>query len=214
MIQNDLSRNDNPVPRDGNCRRQGRQSPDCGKMAKPLQLSHPDPPYPAISLLTESETDEYLMKSVQLSWQDGLLMATVPDSKTVSVKPVLILPVQDPQGPVSLVDEEKKEVYLILDRSELDPVSQKVLEESIARRHLWSVITAVLSAEVDHGIRRILVETDRGQRSILLSDPDKHLRECEDGDRLILDDLAGSRFVIPSRKSLDARSQALLADVL
>lgn len=154
------------------------------------------------------------MKSVRLFWQDGLLMATVPDSKTVSVKPVLILPVQDPQGPVSLVDEDKKEVHLIMDRRELDQDSQDVLKEAIDRRHLWSVVTAVLSAEVDHGIRRILVETDRGQRSILLSDPDKHLRECDNGDRLILDDLAGSRFVIPSRKSLDARSQALLVDVL
>lgn len=154
------------------------------------------------------------MGSLQLRLQDGLLMASIPGAPSVSVKPVLILPVQDPQGPVSLVDEEKKEVHLVMNRAELDPESQQVLEMAIARRHIWSVITAVVSAEVDHGIRRLEVQTDRGLRSILLSDPDKHLRECENGERLILDDLVGSRFIIPNRSALDARSQALLADVL
>jgi hypothetical protein len=112
------------------------------------------------------------------------------------------------------VDEDKKECALVTDRTALDAASRRALEDVLARRHLWSVIEAVVAADIDHGLRRLTVRTDRGLRSILIGDPDKHLRECDRGARLIIDDLAGNRFIVPRLGDLDPRSRALLKDVL
>jgi hypothetical protein len=107
----------------------------------------------------------------------------------------------------------KREVCTLPGLHALDESSRRVAEDELAERYLIAAVTRVRSVRIEFGRRYFDVETDRGARTFLLTDPNRHALSLPP-DRLLLRDSMGNRYEVASVGALDGRSRALLARAL
>jgi len=89
---------------------------------------------------------------------------------------------------------------------ELSAGSRAVARLELERRYCIAVILRVESTLVDFGSRYWQVVTDRGPRRFLVRDPQRAVLRLPP-DRIMLRDVQGNRFLIPSLAALDAASR-------
>jgi hypothetical protein len=137
----------------------------------------------------------------------GVLVLERPGAEPLPVKPVRALPLTDPENWIGLMDEKGKPVHMIESLADLDPNSRELLARELEQTYFLPKILRLREVHEEYGVLRLEVDTDRGPRAFEIRSRE-HIRFLPAG-RILLRDLDGNRYEIPSVHSLDLRSQAL-----
>ena len=138
---------------------------------------------------------------------DGRLAALTGEVAT-PVRPVRCFPWSGPTSFVSLRDDQDREVALVSDPASLDPASRAVLEDALAHAGFVLEVTRIVSIVDELEISVWRVHTLAGPR-LLQTARDEWPRLLPSGS-LLLRDVAGDLYLLPSPSSLDAASRRLL----
>jgi hypothetical protein len=139
----------------------------------------------------------------------GRLVLTESDGRVFEdVEPIRAFPISDRQGPVSICDRQGHELYWIESPAELPPELGDVLQSELNRREFVPVLKRIVQMAAFSEPSQWVVETDRGKTTFLLgSEEDVHRL---DGQRAIIVDTNGIRYLIPNVRSLDPHSRRIL----
>ncbi|MCS6861457.1 MAG: DUF1854 domain-containing protein [Abditibacteriales bacterium] len=154
-------------------------------------------------------------KNIRLSYapQGGLRLRAGDDRVFESVQLYRVAPLSQPNGPVAFLDEKGNEICTLRDLSELEPESRRIAEAELARRYLTARIQQIIALVQEAAVTYWTVETHRGRRDFVVQGLQENCVWLTD-DHLLLIDVDGNRFEIPSIAALDARSQRLLNEVI
>jgi len=140
-----------------------------------------------------------------LSWVGDRVHAALAGAVPIPVTLVRARPLTDPEGMIAIIDARKRCVGEIASLQQLSVESRAVARLELERRYCIAVIWRVESTLVDFGSRYWQVVTDRGARRFLVRDPQRSVLRLPP-DRVMLRDVQGNRFLIPSLSALDAAS--------
>ena len=159
-------------------------------------------------LLIESDDDAGGRHGVVLrAGADGRLEAIV-DGEAVAVRVRQCFPWSEPRRHLSLRDVEDEEIALVEDPELLDAGSREALELALADAAFVLEVTRVLAIEEEVEIRQWHVETVQGPR-YFQTHLDDWPRVLPMGG-LLIRDVAGDLYRLPSPRELDRRSRELL----
>jgi hypothetical protein len=144
---------------------------------------------------------------------DQTFLLTGSEAEARPVKLVWARPVSGQGQEVSLLDDKKKEVLMLLSLDALDPASRKIAEDELGRRYLMPRIVRVLRTHAHVGTRYWQVETDHGPRHFVVRNPNRDVVWVTN-DRVVLRDPLGNRFEILSLIALDTASRAEVDKVI
>ncbi len=116
-------------------------------------------------------------------------------------------PYSDPRHYVVL-EHEGDEIGIVEDVEALDEGSRDVLRDALRKRYHIPDIRRILAVEDAHNAVRWKVDTSAGPRDLLVRGR-HNFRKLRSGDLVIID-VDGNRFRIPSGQDLDKQSQRLL----
>ena len=138
---------------------------------------------------------------------DGQLWARRGGSAR-AVRVTRCFPWSEPGRYLSLRDGEDEEVALIHDLAELGPDSRRALAESLIEAGFLLQVESVEKVEEEIEIRTFRVRTRQGVRSFQTL-RDEWPRQMPGGG-LLIRDVVGDLYFIPSPASLDQKSRKLL----
>src|SRR5438270_3758550 len=112
-----------------------------------------------------------------------------------------LLPLTDPNRFISFTDEEGAEIGILEDPSRLEPKSREILNEELNLVYLKAEVRSIVKVNPRMGLVSWELDTSLGPRTIYLKD--RHdIRPLPDG-RIILTDVHGAKYEIPSLDALD-----------
>ncbi|HZO88014.1 MAG TPA: DUF1854 domain-containing protein [Chthonomonadaceae bacterium] len=118
-------------------------------------------------------------------------------------------PLSDPDHYMGFLDGAGKDIGLIVDPGQLDPDSRRVMEEELDKRYFVPVVERVLSVKEEFGTVYWRVETDRGEKELIVRNMRDNIQELS-ASRIILTDVDGNRFEFPDINKLDSRSLGII----
>ncbi|MFW6161238.1 MAG: DUF1854 domain-containing protein [Planctomycetota bacterium] len=142
--------------------------------------------------------------------REGQRLRLERDGTWLEVTLVRLFPLTEPDGWVAVLDEEGREVGILLDLGKLRKGSRAAAEEELQRRYLVPEITRLLECKpLRHHMMRWVVETDRGPATFTTRNLRDQIKEPSPR-RLSLIDVEGNRYDIPDINALDLDSRRLL----
>lgn len=139
---------------------------------------------------------------------------TVPDECCwLTVRVVQAFPLSEPDGEVAFLNRKGEEIGLVPTLSSLPPAAQEIAAEELRKRYLVNYIERIDDIRIEGEILYWEVTTQRGTRQFVM----RASRETAlwlDERRLLLVDVDGGRFEIPNTDRLDAKSRAVLDQVM
>jgi hypothetical protein len=142
------------------------------------------------------------------------LRLTVPGDKSyLSVKPVWSAPLTRPGKYLALLDGKGDEIAMLPDPEVLSSHSLAAVEKELHHRYLTAKILSIKNAYEEFGATYWEVQTNRGPREFITQDLHKNAQWLGE-DHLLLFDVDGCRFEIPSVAALDVHSREIIKDVL
>jgi len=139
----------------------------------------------------------------------GQLRLTLDDGTVHGdVHPVRAFPLSDPQGALSLVGPDGKERLWVADPAALPAAARTLIEDELSARSFMPEIQALLEVSTFATPSDWTVQTDRGQRLLVLN-AEEDIRRLGDG-RLLVTDRHGVAYLISQPATLDRRSRRLL----
>ena len=121
-------------------------------------------------------------------------------------------PLSDPDRYIGFLDDQGRDLGMVVDLDGLDGSSRKVLEEELEKRYFLPRILRIRRVWEERGRTHWEVNTDRGRRRLGLQDRREGLMDLGSGRWLVVD-ADGNRFEIPEMERLDRRSRTLLGSV-
>lgn len=118
-------------------------------------------------------------------------------------------PLSDPDHYFGFLDGAGKDIGLLHDASHLDADSRRVVEEDLERRYFVPVVERVRSVKEEFGTIYWVVETDKGEKEIVVRNIRDNLQELS-STRIILTDADGNRFEFPDINKLDGKSMSII----
>jgi hypothetical protein len=154
-------------------------------------------------------------KDIRLSYEpQGILRLKAGDDRVYeSVKLYRVAPLSQPNGPVAFLDDKGYEICTLRNLSDLEPDSRRIAEAELARRYLTARIQKIISLTQEAAVTYWTVETNRGRREFVVQGLQENCVWFTE-DHIMLIDVDGNRFEIPSIAALDARSQVLLSEAI
>jgi hypothetical protein len=153
-------------------------------------------------------------KEVRLFYDPkGFLRATVGNRTYLDVTIVRAFPLSSEDPYVGLLSGRLSEIGIIADPTGLDGESQAVIKTELERRYFTVRMRRVNSISEEFGATYWGVETDRGQRSFVakgLRDNVTYLSRS----RILIHDVDGNRYEIPSLAELDPASRSMILRVI
>lgn len=144
----------------------------------------------------------------------GVLRCTIEGVKSVlRAKVVRAFPLSHQARWITVLDAKNKEVCTIEDPAQLDPESQHLVEEELARQYRVSTITRIYAIRNEYRTLFWEVETDRGRRDFVVKWGADTILWLGPAD-VVLVDIDTNRFRIPDVNRLDPRSRKLLSVLL
>lgn len=144
---------------------------------------------------------------------DRLRLTVGEERSWMSVKPVWCAPLSRPGRYLALLDGKGEEIAVIEDPGSLPGESRSAVERELRARYLTGTVQSVNSARQEFGATYWHVETDRGPRDFVTQNLQENAQWLSD-DHLLLVDVDGNRFEVPSVSALDARSRAFIHAIL
>jgi len=130
------------------------------------------------------------------------------EGHTTHVRVLACFPWSKPTDYVSLRDEKEREIALIRSMADLDASKRAVVEQALAESAFVLTITKIDVLEEEYEIRHWEVITKQGPRKFQTK-RDEWPRQLHTGG-LLIRDVAGDLFYIPSPADLDPASQKRL----
>jgi Domain of unknown function (DUF1854) len=124
------------------------------------------------------------------------------------VRPVRAFPLTAPDRQIVLLDTEDRELGVIQELKRLDRESREAIEAELEIAYLVAHVTAIQSVRSRFGVTTWELETDRGPRTAHVKER-SDIRPLPDG-RIILTDVHGVQYEIPTPEELDERSRSWL----
>ncbi|MDR2505028.1 MAG: DUF1854 domain-containing protein [Oscillospiraceae bacterium] len=127
------------------------------------------------------------------------------------------LPLASPEEYLSVADGEGNEICIIRNLSDLSESQREVVMGELNRRYYSPNVLEVLSVKDQLGYvyfgLRIKGAGDAIERTCAIKDVNRNIRMTSD-DSVILFDVDGNRYIIPSLKALSAKSRKRLEPYL
>jgi len=149
-------------------------------------------------------------KAVRLSRDatGGLRLEIGIEERYEPVRVLRLLPMSDAEHYISFQDEEGEEIGVLEDPARLEPESRRILQDELELVYLKAEVKAIVRVIPRMGLVSWELDTSLGRRTIYLKD--RHdIRPLPDG-RIILTDVHGAKYEIPSLDDLDDRSRSCL----
>ena len=125
------------------------------------------------------------------------------------ISPARTFPLSDPEHYIGFLDGGGKDIGMLYDPSQLDHDSRRVVEEEVERRYFVPVIDRVISVKEEFGAVYWNVETDRGEKEIVVRNLRDNMQELS-ATRIIITDVDGNRYEIPDVTKMDNKSQGII----
>ena len=100
---------------------------------------------------------------------------------------------------------DMKEVGMIGNIADFDPETQEILRAELGRKYYCPTIKTISSIKERYGYSYWVVDTDMGDISFGVYDTFRSIQRISD-DRLVINDIDGNKYDIPSLEALDKRS--------
>lgn len=147
-------------------------------------------------------------------WPKDRLRLTMGDDRSYpTVRPIWAAPLSQPNRYLALLNAKGEEVALLPDLDRLSAESRAAVETELQRRYLTATVQHVTHARVEYGATYWHVETNRGPRDFVTQSLQENAQWLS-ADHLLLIDVDGNRFEIPSVSALDARSAGIVRQIL
>jgi Domain of unknown function (DUF1854) len=132
----------------------------------------------------------------------------VVDGETYEdIRPVMLFPLSSKANHVSVLDDDGKEICMLVDPEHLDKESRDVLARAFDAMYYMPKIIRIDGIEETAGVSRWETQTDCGYAVFEIAVREKIRRLS--GGRYILQDADGNRFEIEDVNALDPRSLSL-----
>lgn len=141
--------------------------------------------------------------------KDRMRLTVGEEKSYITVKPAWCSPISHPGKYIAFLDGKDKEIVTVNRPESLSLDSWEVVKEELRRRYLTSEIVRIDHAKVEFGATYWHVTSDRGQREFVTQSLQENAVWMSD-DQLLLIDVDGNRFEIPSIAALDERSKSIL----
>ncbi|MBX7134071.1 MAG: DUF1854 domain-containing protein [Fimbriimonadaceae bacterium] len=142
------------------------------------------------------------------------LRLTVRDERSyITVRPAWASPLSHPNRFLAFLDGKGDEILTLDEPEELSTASLQAVREELRRRYLTATVTVVEFAKVEFGATYWHVDTDRGPRDFVTQSLQENAQWLSP-DHLLLIDVDGNRFEIPSVSALDLRSRGFIERIL
>jgi Domain of unknown function (DUF1854) len=139
----------------------------------------------------------------------GRLVLTMPDGQRhVGVHPVRGFPISDPRRGLAVCSADGRELVWVGELDQLSPGMLTALEAELAEREFLPIIKRIYRVSLQTNPCEWEVETDRGPTKFLLKSEDD-VRRLE-GNRALVTDAHGVRYLIPNSETLDRHSRRVL----
>ena len=148
---------------------------------------------------TIERTDVYLVK---LTMKDGTVYE--------NLEPRRLFPISNEKMYITLLNGEEKEAGFVRDFDELDEGSRRALSEVFAEYYRIPKITRMIRVEESFGALKWFVDTDRGEVSFRIRNPNSDIKQLYGTSRVIVRDSNDNRYEIPDVTALDAQSRRIL----
>lgn len=125
----------------------------------------------------------------------------------VDVLPSRMFPLTDPDGWLTLRDRQGREMLCLRGMEAVAPALRPLIEEELNRLVFTPVITGIRRSLLFGDHVRLMIETDRGETDITVGTLDIHRLA---GNRILLKDTHGIRYLIPDWHALKAHDRRLL----
>ncbi len=136
----------------------------------------------------------------------GRLLYTDQEGQQHVAQPIRAFPLSSPREGIALCDAAGRELLWIELLDDLPPEQRSLLEEALARREFVPVLQRIVRVSAPAEPSEWEVETDRGPtRFVLNSEDDVHRL---DGDRALIKDAQGLRYLIADLRSWTAPADA------
>ena len=116
-----------------------------------------------------------------------------------------LMPLSNPNQYISIAADEDTEIGILVDPSELDSESQKILQDELDKRYFTPTIQKVYRVKEQFGIHEWEVETERGRVIFSVRGLNQNIKQVPPA-RLFVTDVRGNRYDIPDYRELDAQS--------
>lgn len=142
-----------------------------------------------------------------------LRMTIEGDRSYLKVKIVRAAPLSNPAQYICFLDARDEVITMVKEPDDLDPDSQRIVQEELHQRYLTAVIERIHSVRSDFGVSYWDVQTNRGRREFVVQSVAESAQWLSER-HLLLVDVDGNRFEIPSLDTLDQKSVGLIDQVL
>lgn len=140
----------------------------------------------------------------------GVTRMTIQNDRSWSkVSVARAFPLSNPNHYLGFLDGAGKDIGLLHDPNLLDPESRKVVEEELEKRYFVPVVERVISIKEEFGTIYWTVETDRGEKEIVVRNLRDNLQELS-ASRVIISDVDGNRYEFPDISKLDGKSHSAI----
>ncbi|MEA3399638.1 MAG: DUF1854 domain-containing protein [Armatimonadota bacterium] len=144
--------------------------------------------------------------------QGGRLQVRLDDEQEWrDASAVRLFPLSESDRWISVVDEEEKEIGLLLELDSLGEEARECVEAELERRYLIPRIVRILSCRQRFDVMEWTVETDRGEVRFLMRDIREKVKRPLPR-HVTLEDVEGNRYDIPDVEALDTASRHLLEE--
>lgn len=126
---------------------------------------------------------------------------------------VWAFPFTDRRHWIAFRDGDDQPIGMIRDSHDLDKDSRATLDSALERRYFIPRIKRVREAREEFGLLTMSVETDRGNVAFTVNNPRENIHWIG-AHRILFVDAEENRYEVLNHGELDARSQALLANVI
>ncbi len=131
------------------------------------------------------------------------------DRSWLKIAPARTFPLSDPEHYIGFLDGAGKDIGILYDPAQLDHDSRHIVTEEVERRYFVPVIERVITVKEEFGAVYWNVETDRGEKEIVVRNLRDNMQELS-ATRLIVTDVDGNRYEIPDVTLLDNKSQGII----
>ncbi len=123
------------------------------------------------------------------------------------VRPFRMFPITDPEGWISICDSQCSELLCIESIEAVPPESRHIFIEELNRCMFTPVIEQITQSVPVGDSVRLFIVTDRGATDIAINSEEIYRLS---GNRILIKDLSGMRYLIPDWHKMSAQSRKIL----
>lgn len=137
-----------------------------------------------------------------------LLLSDAQGQTHAGVEPVRAFPMSAPGYGIALCDGDGRELYWIEELDAVPAAERQLIEDALARRQFVPKVRRIIRVSRAEEPSDWEVETDRGIARFSVRSEEDVCRLA--GDRALVTDAHGIRYLIPDLRALDALSSRIL----